>query len=41
LATALGRSPSAVHDELRRLAASGTIVMAVGPRGTQLALRAN
>ena len=41
LATALGRSPSAVHDELRRLAASGTITMKAGPRGTLLALRPN
>jgi hypothetical protein len=39
LATALGRSPSAVHDELRRLAASGAITMTAGPRGTLLALR--
>jgi hypothetical protein len=41
LATALGRSPSSVHDELRRLAASGTITMNAGPRGTLLALRPN
>jgi hypothetical protein len=39
LATLLGRSPSGVHDELRRLAASGAITMTAGPRGTLLALR--
>src|SRR5262249_49775374 len=38
LANALGRSPSGVHDELRRLVASGLIVAASGPRGTVLAL---
>ena len=36
LADALGRSPSGVHDELRRLAASGLITAASGPRGTVL-----
>ena len=41
LAKALGRSPSGVHDELRRLAASGAITMMAGPRGTLLALRPN
>jgi hypothetical protein len=41
LATVLGRSPSGVHDELRRLAASGAITMTTGPRGTLLALRPN
>jgi len=41
LATALGRSPSAVHDELHRLAACGAITMIAGPRGTLLALRPN
>jgi len=41
LATALGRSPSSVHDELRRLAASGAITMTAGARGTLLALRPN
>ena len=41
LAGALGRSPSGVHEELRRLAASGAITMMAGPRGTLLALRPN
>jgi hypothetical protein len=41
LASVLGRSPSAVHDELRRLAASGAITMTACPRGTTLALRPN
>jgi hypothetical protein len=41
LATALGRSPSSVHDELQRLAASGAITMTTGARGTLLALRPN
>ena len=36
LADTLGRSPSGVHDELRRLAASGLITAASGPRGTVL-----
>jgi hypothetical protein len=40
LARALGRSPSAVHDELHRLAAAGLLTMASGPRGTFLALTA-
>jgi hypothetical protein len=34
LASALGRSPSGVHEELRRLVASGVITAASGPRGT-------
>jgi hypothetical protein len=38
LASALGRSPSGVHEELRRLVASGLISAACGPRGTVLAL---
>ncbi len=41
LASVLGRSPSGVHDELRRLAASGAITMSTGPRGTLVALRPN
>jgi len=41
LAAALGRSASAVHDDLRPLAAAGAITMASGPRGTTLALRPN
>jgi hypothetical protein len=41
LATAFGRSPSAVHEELRRLANSGTITMTSGRRGTLIALRPN
>lgn len=41
LASALGRSPSGVHEELRRLAASGVITLAAGPRGTAIALRPN
>jgi hypothetical protein len=36
LASALGRSPSGVHEELRRLVASGLITAASGPRGTRL-----
>jgi hypothetical protein len=40
LANALGRSPSGVHDELRRLVASGLVTAASGPRGTVLALMA-
>jgi hypothetical protein len=38
LANTLGRSPSGVHEELRRLVASGMITAASGPRGTVLAL---
>ena len=38
LAMHLGRRPTALHDELRRLAAEGRIAMAVGPRGTALRL---
>jgi hypothetical protein len=38
LASALGRSPSGVHEELRRLVASGMITAASGPRGTRLSL---
>lgn len=34
LASALGRSPSVVHEELRRLVACGLISVARGPRGT-------
>jgi hypothetical protein len=41
LAAEMGRSPSAVHDELRRLVVAGTITMASGPKGTDLALRRN
>ena len=41
LADALGRSRSGVHDELRRLVASGLITAASGPRGTMLVLRPN
>jgi hypothetical protein len=41
LASVLGRSPSAVHDELRRLQASGALTLAPGPRGTAIALRPN
>ena len=38
LADALGRSPSGVHDELRRLVASGLITLNADSRGTQIAL---
>jgi hypothetical protein len=38
LASAIGRSPSGVHEELRRLVASGAISAVSGPRGTLLAL---
>jgi hypothetical protein len=38
LADALGRSRSGVHDELRRLVASGLVTAASGPRGTILTL---
>jgi hypothetical protein len=41
LADAIGRSPSGVHDELRRMASSGAITMQTTPRGTKLALRPN
>ena len=41
LASVLGRSPSAVHDELRRLQASGALTLAPGPRGTAIVLRPN
>ena len=41
LASVLGRSPSAVHDELRRLQTSGALTLAPGPRGTAIALRPN
>jgi predicted transcriptional regulator len=41
LANALGRSPSGVHEEIRRLVASGLIIAASGPRGTVLALTAS
>jgi hypothetical protein len=41
LATALGRSPSGVHEELRRLVASGLITASSGPKGTMLVLRPN
>jgi len=41
LAVEIGRSPSAVHDELRRLVASGVIALATGPRGSVLAWRSN
>jgi hypothetical protein len=37
LASALGRSRSGVHEELRRLVASGLVTAACGPRGTVLA----
>jgi hypothetical protein len=36
LASVLGRSPSGVHEELRRLVASGVLIAASGPRGTVL-----
>jgi hypothetical protein len=38
LASALGRSPAGVHEELRRLVASGLITAASGPHGTVLAM---
>jgi hypothetical protein len=38
LARALGRSPTAVHDELHRLAASGLLTMMPSARGTALSL---
>jgi biotin operon repressor len=38
LADALGRSRSGVHEELRRLVASGLITAASGPRGTVMAM---
>ena len=38
LASELGRSPSGVHEGLRRLVASGLITAVSGPRGTVLAL---
>jgi hypothetical protein len=38
LAEQLGRRPTALHDELRRLAARGRITMMTGPMGTTLAL---
>ena len=41
LASVLGRSPSAVHDELRRLQASGALTLDPSPRGTAIALRPN
>jgi hypothetical protein len=41
LAVEIGRSPSAVHGELRRLVPAGTVTMSSGPRGTELALRPN
>jgi hypothetical protein len=41
LADTLGRSRSAVHDELRRLQASGALTLTPGPRGTVVALRPN
>ena len=40
LADALGRSPSGVHDELRRMVASGLITAASGPRGTVISFAA-
>ena len=36
LASALGRSPSGVHEELRRLVASGMITRVFSPQGTLL-----
>jgi hypothetical protein len=39
LADAVGRSPSGVHDELRRLVSYGLITAVFGPRGTVLAVR--
>jgi hypothetical protein len=38
LANTLGRSPSGVHDELRRMVAAGLLTAVSGPRGTVLAL---
>jgi hypothetical protein len=38
LANAIGRSPSGVHEELRRLVACGRVTASSGPRGTVLAL---
>jgi hypothetical protein len=40
LADALGRSPSGVHDELRRMVASGLVTAASGPRGTVISFAA-
>jgi hypothetical protein len=40
LANTLGRSPSGVHDELRRMVAAGVLTAVSGPRGTVLALTA-
>ena len=40
LANTLGRSPSGVHNELRRMVASGLLTVVSGPRGTVLALTA-
>jgi hypothetical protein len=41
LAAEIGRSPSAVHDELRKLSAAGVIAITAGPRGTLIEARAN
>jgi len=41
LAAEFGCSPSSAHGELRRLALSGALSVTPGPRGTQIAVRAN
>ena len=39
LASDLGRSPSGVHDAVRRAVLAGTLISVPGPRGTYLTLR--
>lgn len=39
LGAALGRTPSSVHGELKRLVAAGSIAMAAGAKGTRIAIR--
>ncbi|RTL61653.1 MAG: hypothetical protein EKK41_26830 [Hyphomicrobiales bacterium] len=39
LADALGRSPSSMHSELKRLVRDGTLTMSAGTKGTVLAIR--
>jgi hypothetical protein len=41
LAAEIGRSPSAIHDELRKLSAAGVIAISAGPRGTWIEARSN
>jgi hypothetical protein len=41
LAAVLGRSPTAVHDELHRLAASGAINLSIGPHGSYILIAAS